>query len=567
MSGWKDAQTEELPAGAEGRAGGSRTGLVDSERLGRYELLYELAAGGMATLYLARATGPAGFEKLVAIKRIHPHLAKQRYFVDMFLDEARIAARLQHPNVAQIFDLGESNGSFYIAMEYVEGESLSRLVGETLRQQVVRSDPPRMPLVEAATIVADAAAGLHAAHELRGGDGQSLNLVHRDVSPHNILITYDGFVKLVDFGVAKARGRITSTTDRQLKGKIPYMSPEQAQGLDLDRRSDVFSLGIVLYEVTCARRLFKHDSEMGTLSLILGGQIPPPSAVVPGYPLELEQVVLRALAMRPADRFQTADEMRRAIQQSLLVIGSVAGASEIGGWMRRVFSDRMQIKARLRESGETGVAPPPDIFCELGSSGSIELSFEGVPREPALAPTISEGKPTASRSRSRSLLLAAAVVIAAGAATILGGRAWLNWSAPTAATSAPAIAAAPSDAALPDAAPTDTRPAAVAAASSASAPAQPAIALAPAKKVAARVRPPKKESRDEQASGLFSLKTTPWAEVWLRGKRLGETPLVGVKLPVGQHTLELRSQGKLPGRKLKIAIRADEHLRREIDLR
>jgi len=176
---------------------------VKRETLGRYELKYELASGGMATLYLATVSGPGGFTKLVAIKRIHPHLSKQRHFVEMFLDEARIAARIQHPNVGQIYELGESDRNLFIAMEYIEGESLTRFARIYLTQRRDRGEPTLLPIRECATIVAEAAAGLHAAHELLAPDGSPLGLVHRDVSPHNVLISYDGHVKLIDFGVAK----------------------------------------------------------------------------------------------------------------------------------------------------------------------------------------------------------------------------------------------------------------------------------------------------------------------------------------------------------------------------
>ncbi len=224
------------PSGAAARAS------VAGRRLGRYELLLEMGSGGMATLYLARMAGPRRFEKLVAIKKIHDHLTSRQDFVDMFLDEAQISARIQHPNVVQLFDLGEADGSYFIAMEYVHGVNLAGLL-----RAVSGRGSGQYGWPQAAWIVAEAAAGLHAAHELLTTDGRPMNLVHRDVSPQNILVSYDGNVKVADFGIAFAAERITHTSSGVLKGKIPYMAPEQAAGEPLDRRADVFALGTLLF--------------------------------------------------------------------------------------------------------------------------------------------------------------------------------------------------------------------------------------------------------------------------------------------------------------------------------
>jgi len=217
-----------------------------NQRLGRFELLMEISHGGMATLYLARMSGPQSFEKLVAVKRIHDHLAKERQFVEMFFDEARIAARIEHPNVASIFDLGEMDGIFYLAMEYVHGENLKDVIRESIRQHIA------IPWTIIVTIVAEAARGLHAAHELKNSEGRLLGVVHRDVSPQNIVVSYDGHVKVIDFGVAYAAERVTHTEEGSVKGKLAYMSPEQVAGEPVDRRSDIFSLGIVLHEALCS---------------------------------------------------------------------------------------------------------------------------------------------------------------------------------------------------------------------------------------------------------------------------------------------------------------------------
>ncbi|MBN2360502.1 MAG: protein kinase [Deltaproteobacteria bacterium] len=543
------------------------------EALGRYTLLYELAAGGMATLYLARVSGPAGFQKLVAIKRIHPHLAKEPSFVEMFLDEARIAAGIQHPNVAQIYELGQVEHSFFIVMEYVEGESLARFARAYLALLREASIPQRMPIRECAAIVAEAAAGLHAAHELRGPDGQPLQLVHRDVSPHNILLTYDGFVKLVDFGVAKARGRVQTTTERSLKGKLAYMSPEQVQARTLDRRSDIFSLGIVLYEMTCGRRLFKHEVEIETLRQILEDEIVPPHNLVSHYPPALEQVVMRALHRDREQRFLTADEMRRALQAALLEIGPPVGASEIAALMQQVFPDRMLLKQRLRESSQRGVIPPAAVAEAATDSGT--LSFDSVAEKLA---DLNAGL----GSRRRALAIACA--LAAIAAAVAIGYYALRDREPTAAVAvspAPAIAEPVADSApaeQPATAPAEparppeslpsppVEPAAVEPAA-----VEPAPATSPAKP---RQEPPKSAAQRTEAarpavraSGKLTLKTTPWAEVRLYNRSIGETPLMGIKIGAGTHTLLLLPRGQKPGRSVTITIKPGEHLRQEIDLR
>ncbi|MBN2358166.1 MAG: serine/threonine protein kinase [Deltaproteobacteria bacterium] len=348
--------------------------VAGGETLGRYTLLYELASGGMATLYLGRVLGPAGFQKLVAIKRIHPHLAKEKSFVDMFLDEARIAAGIQHPNVAQIYELGQQGRNYFLVMEYIEGESFARFARAHMTNQARAGKPARMPIRESTAIVADAAAGLHAAHELCAPDGTLLGVVHRDVSPHNILLTYDGHVKLVDFGVAKARGRISTTTDKSLKGKLAYMSPEQVRGKEVDRRSDIFALGIVLYEMTCSRRLFKNESEVDTIRQILDGAIQPPHELIPGYPQALEQVVLKALSYDRGRRYRTAEEMHRELQQVLHELGPPVTAADIGHLMRSAFGDRIRLKQRLRESSASGTIPAADAAAIATDSGSLTFS-------------------------------------------------------------------------------------------------------------------------------------------------------------------------------------------------
>ncbi len=304
--------------------------------LGRYRVVEEIGIGGMATVHLARMDGPGGFQKWVAIKRIHPNLVEDDQFVDMFLDEARIAAGINHANVAQVFDLGKDEGTYWIAMEYLHGEPLRELMRRCEeRSQLISVDI-------AARICADAAEGLHAAHELRGKNGQLLGLVHRDVTPHNLFVTYDGYTKVVDFGIAKVADRLSETRAGTLKGKLAYMSPEQVRGQDdVDRTTDVFALGVVLWELTTGHRLFRMDTDLDTLEKVQACVVPPPSTIVPGYPIELESVVMKALAKKKPERYQTARELSRALQLYLQHRGVLIGPEEISAFVRELFADRI----------------------------------------------------------------------------------------------------------------------------------------------------------------------------------------------------------------------------------
>ncbi len=276
--------------------------------LGRYELLVPIASGGMAHVWAARLVGHGGFTKIVALKTMLPQMLEDPQFEAMFLDEARIAAKLRHPNVCETFDLGEDEGVLYLAMEWVDGPSLLRLTHPDGRTCM----PIRHRL--AAHIVSEACAGLHAAHELLDDDGTPLGVIHRDVSPHNILLSSAGAVKLTDFGVAQARGKTYSTQTGELKGKVAYMSPEQLEGLvPIDRRSDVFGLGCVLYEITTGRRPFEADGDGAVVHRILNAKALRPREVVPTFPPDLESIIMTAIGHHPDERFSTADEMRVAL--------------------------------------------------------------------------------------------------------------------------------------------------------------------------------------------------------------------------------------------------------------
>jgi len=352
---------------------------MPSRKVGRYELCTELAFGGMATVYLARATGPAGFEKLVALKCVHPRLARDRGFIEMFLDEARIAARINHPNVGSVFDVGEQAGVFYLAMDYLHGESVAMLL-QTVASRPDERLSPRLPM-HAAAIFAAACEGLHAAHELTGDDGQLLQVVHRDVSPQNLFVTYDGGVRVVDFGIARAAGRLHKTLSGVIKGKIAYMSPQQLAGDEVDRTTDIWAMGISLWELLTCRRLFKGDNQAETMTAVLGAVVPPPSIHNPAVPPELDAIVTRATSRMPADRHRTARELGRELRHFIASRGEVVGMPELSEWMERLFAVERDRKRQLIDRARRG-----DVVGDLADPG--RLSPEPVPTVSTVVPRV-----------------------------------------------------------------------------------------------------------------------------------------------------------------------------------
>ncbi len=326
--------------------------LAVGRRLGRYEICAKLASGGMATVYLARATGPAGFDKLVALKVVHPRLATQSEFIEMFLDEARIASRITHANVGSVFDVGEEAGTFYLAMDYLHGESLASVLGRVATQPQARATHLYPILVT--TILAAACEGLHVAHELRGDDGTPLNVVHRDVSPHNIFVTYDGGVRVVDFGIARAAGRLHKTLSGTIKGKVAYMPPEQLRGDDLDRRADLWAIGVTLWELLACRRLFRRESQGKTIDAVLTGFIPAVSTFAPNLPPGLDDVVASALSRDPAERPKSARELGRALRRVVASTGEVMGMAELAEWMESLFAEHREAKQRMIDAARSG---------------------------------------------------------------------------------------------------------------------------------------------------------------------------------------------------------------------
>lgn len=306
-------------------------------QLGRYQILKQLATGGLADVLLARATGGVeGFARHVVIKRIRPEYAREERFVASFLEEARISAALHHQNIVTVHDIGEQDGTYFFAMEYVHGEDVRRLL---LR---VRERGQLVPLEHVVAIVSATAAGLHHAHEQLGPTGQPLGVVHRDVSPTNILIGYDGSVKLVDFGMARAALRSTKTVTGTLRGQASYMSPEQCCGRTVDRRTDTFSLGIVLYELVTARRLFKGSNEFTTMAAIVEGNVPTPSTLREDVPPALDAIILKALAKDPAHRYQTAEDLRAALEELAREQQLRASNKALADYLLGLFGQRVE---------------------------------------------------------------------------------------------------------------------------------------------------------------------------------------------------------------------------------
>lgn len=312
-------------------------------RLGSYEITRPLARGGMAELFLARSVGLEGFEKVVVLKRVLPHFAENPRFIRSFLDEAKLVAGFDHPNIAHVYDMGMADGSYFFTMEFVHGVDLRTLLRRCHRERLPLSIALRV------SIARNIASALHYAHERRGPDGM-LDIVHRDVSPSNIIVSYDGVPKLIDFGIAKAASSTIKTQTGALKGKVSYMSPEQARGAPIDRRTDVFALGIVLWEMVACRRLYKSDNEMATIQRIIYEPPPSPRTVRGDCPPALERIVSRALQLDPAARYQTARELEVELEEFAVEHRLKHSSIELGAWTQQMFADEQSTSPARVES-------------------------------------------------------------------------------------------------------------------------------------------------------------------------------------------------------------------------
>lgn len=355
--------------------------------LGPFELVTPIGQGGMARVWAARVHGttPPGTPlPLAAVKVLLPGIAENVAFQQMFLDEAAIASRVRHRNVCATYEMGQHFSTLYLAMEWVDGPSLMHVLRPGSASTDEEEEAGRIPIQPrlAARIVADACAGLHAAHDLVGDDGRALGVVHRDVSPHNVLLTSDGIVKITDFGVAKALGKSHMTIAGQLKGKLAYMSPEQLMGSNVDRRADVFALGCVLYEITTGKRPFTGEHDPQVMAAIMIGRYDLPTDVVPGFPPELETIITMALASEPDDRFSSAEHMRQALEAYLRASGPPVTHMQVADLLRERCGSEIDARARSLFSPEV---TKPRLSPVPKSGKSPRDSAPGSRSEPRLA--------------------------------------------------------------------------------------------------------------------------------------------------------------------------------------
>ena len=526
-------------------------------RIGDYTLLRRLAIGGMGEIWLAERQGISGFSKRVVIKTILECFADEPSLVDMFLDEGRIAAGLTHPNVAQTYDLGQVGRTYYIAMEYIQGRDLRKLLLVNVERGQL------LPLNLVLRILAEVCEGLYYAHRWKTPDGRQAGIVHRDISPQNILVTFDGKVKVIDFGIAKAAQSASRTQSGVLKGKYAYMSPEQVRGKPLDQRSDLFSLGVVMYELLTARRLFKRDSELSTLDAVLTTEIPPPTRIDGGVPREVEAVLLKALARDPEDRFQDARQMQLALEEVMLVTKMPASSAHLAAYMEELFADHLEQEqeqeqesiSRLsrqmeRLPGAADQAPRLERTTPFAPGMELSASTDGRRRE--LTRNLMPGSSQASQARRgrgawrwalTGLLLAVVGVGGWFLATetgLLGGHA----PAPQANGLQPAAPAATGD---PNGAGQDRQPPATDDPQQAdlgldlSDPVEPPAAdggsdaePAPAPDPQPKPDPGRKVAR---ASGRLSVTTSPPADIYLGRRKLGRGSVRGVRIRPGRYRL------------------------------
>ncbi len=385
------------------------------ERFGQYTLLERIAVGGMAEVWKARMRGVEGFQKTVAIKRILPHMTGNAEFVGMFIDEAKLAAQLTHPNIVHIYDLGKMGRDYYIAMEYVDGKDLRSLLNAARHQGMP------VPLGLSLLIAARVASALDYAHRKRDFEDREMGLVHRDVSPQNVLLTYEGDVKLCDFGIAKAVSKVGQTQIGALKGKLQYMSPEQAWGRPVDARSDLFSLGSVLFEMVTGERQFTGDSEISVLEAVRQGRTRTPRQVDPSIPREVDEIAARALAIDPKDRFQSAGEMKQRLEAALASLSPSTGQTDLALFIQRALEPEPAVPEPIEP-----IADPPALSwpsatpAEPAAAATAPFPYPPAPESPveAMAPVAPLGGAVLAEEggrKSRTLLyaaIAALIVIA-----------------------------------------------------------------------------------------------------------------------------------------------------------
>lgn len=526
-----------------------RVGLSDaspvSQTLGKYTLVRKLATGGMAEVFLARAEGPGGFAKKCVVKRILPHFNDDPRFIEMFLGEARLAAELNHPNLVQIFDFGQDHGQYFLAMEYIDGPNL-RVLNRSARAEF---GPLAFPL--AARIICLAAEGLHYAHELRNEQGEFLNLVHRDISPDNILVSRNGAVKVVDFGIAKATTQPHLTKSGMIKGKMAYMPPEQLAREPLDRRADLFALGIVLYELITGGMPFDATSEVSIIQALMSVK-PLERATVfrPDCPPALEAIVMRCLEKDRERRYPSCVELQADLEAFIGASGQNVTTRDVAQLVETVFKNEAVVTAPetripdgLEATSPSGVSQPRDaapvpsvrpVPQTGGGSGLSSTKLRSIETH------------AVQRSRAPLVALASAVVVSVAAGAWFATR-------PPDPPIAPPQPRPPPVVALVDAGPAAPEPV------DAGAPAEEPDAGAPVEPIdagpaTAPVRP------QAVRYGKLELRIRPYATVYLDEKKLGDTPLPPVTVPVGKHTLRLVNPTLGKDVQLQLVIKPGENV-------
>ena len=572
-------------------------------KIGKYEILTQLTSGGMAELFLGYTAGPGGFRKYVVVKRILPDAKDNDQFVKMFLDEARITAAFNHPNIGQVFDLGEDGEGLYLAMEFIAGQNLNQVTGACAKKRAV------LPIGLSASVVHDLALALHYAHTFTDPAGKSFPVIHRDVAQKNVMLTYSGVVKLLDFGIAKARGSLGRTNVGTVKGTTGYMSPEQVRGEALDGRSDVFSLGVVLCEMITGRRLFSGDTEIDEMKQILSAPIGRPSELVPVIPETLSDITLRALSRERSDRFPTAKDFARAMQLACPEL--LFDQDQRATFMAEMFAEKLAATQALLESAggemeksavlnavsllrDDSQASLPEVSAKVAVAKNRKRAAHAVPAkrrpthgeleakvaEQAVAIALLTGpeqprvpktnpqaagpvEPEGSNAKGNLVLLMIAVL------TALGGFAIYKfiWVAQEPSADGPVYAG---DVPLPgmlDAKPIKPPPGFGGGPGSTAAPEDATVAVkpgaTPAKPTAES--PPVGKSGPRAAVGSVTLAIFPEALVSRGRTQLGKTPLFNVSLPAGTHLLTVVGDDKVK-RELSVQVQGGKNTLFKLDL-
>ncbi len=518
--------------------------MFEPRRFGKYILIDKIAIGGMAEIFRAKTFGVEGFEKTVVIKQILPQFSQDEEFITMLIDEAKIAGQLSHSNIAQVLALDRIEDTYYISMEFIEGKDLRTIIKGGQKMG--------MPLSQelAVLIGMEIAQALDYAHRKRDARGAELNIIHRDISPQNILISYEGEVKLTDFGIAKAAIQARMSQSGVLKGKYAYMSPEQARGKAIDRRSDIFSLGIVIYEMLTGERLFLGDSDIGTLEKVKAARVEPPSRINKDIPEELETTVLKALAKEPSDRYQDASPLHKDLARSLHP--SWVSSADLSRYLTTIFQEVIRKEKQRME--EIDNLPLLKEYRESLRAQKDEAAFDterahtvtrGLLREQAGGPGSPAARPKERvKSPRRAVTVGITLVL-----LILGfGTLWFKFltaSRPLPPSPPPEVK--PSSLPVPKASPPP--------------PSRPEIKPRP-------MPTPVQMPMIKKAYGFLDINALPWAHLYIDGVKYEKsTPVLGIKLTEGEHRLHLVNPYLGLEKKLTVEIKKDQTIKRIIDLK